>query len=114
MTAGPVNRSAFFGAVARQVGYTKANGSGCGSESWARWALVPVDASGRPALHWRDGKARHVGPRVSGKVCPQWLKRAEAFVRRVGPLRLHELADVAEWYRSNRVGEHPGDFEVPF
>ena len=97
------------------LGYTRDNGSGCGSGTWQRWGLVPVDATGRPVLYWRDGKPRHVGPRVSGVSAPAWLRRAAAFVGRVGPLRIHELSDVATWSRANarKTGEYPIDrFEM--
>ena len=98
-----------FRVKARQVGYTRDNGSGVGSGAWARWALVPVRPDGLPALLWRDGKARHVGPRVSGATCPQWLRRAEGFCASVGPLSLGQLEDVATWYRAHRVGQYPLD-----
>lgn len=115
MTAGyPLNTRAVFGARVYPVGTTRANGSGCGSETWQRWALVPTLADGRPALHWRDGKARHVGPRVSGKQAPAWLRRAAAYVGTVGPLSLLELAAIAEWYRTHRVGSPTADEVIPF
>lgn len=104
----PLNRASVFTARVYPVGYTRPNNSGCGSETWQRWALVPTDASGRPVLRWRDGKPRHVGARSSGKEAPQWLRRAAAYVARVGPLTLGELAFVADWYRENaRRGGEP-------
>ena len=106
MTA-PLNRASVFRAEARSLGYTRDNGSGCGSGTWQRWGLVPVDAHGLSVLRWRDGKARHVGPRVSGATMPQWLRRAAEFIKRAGPMRIHELSDVATWYQAHRVGEYP-------
>ena len=116
MTAGPYNVSSTFRAKVYPCGYTKANGSGCGSEVWQRWALVPIGSNGLPALRWRDGKPRHVGPRSSGKEAPQWLRRAEAYCGRVGPLTLGELAFVADWYRTNarRGGEPRLEDYCPF
>lgn len=115
MTA-PHNTASTFHARVYPCGYTRPNNSGCGSETWQRWALVPIGSNGLPALRWRDGKPRHVGPRSSGKEAPQWLRRAEAFCRRVGPLTLNELAAVAEWYRTNarRGGEFDLDSLIPF
>ena len=116
MTAGYVNSSARFSARVYPCGYTRDNGSGVGSGSWQRWALVPTLADGRPALRWRDGKARHVGPRSSGKEAPLWLRRAAAFVGRVGPLSLDEIAAVADFYRTNARRNIEFSFEdyVPF
>lgn len=94
-----------------QCGWTRDADNGHGSGVYPRWGLVPVDGKGAPVLHWRDGKVRHVGPRVSGVQPPLWLRRAAAFVASVGPLQLHELADVAEWHRVNarRRGGYPLD-----
>lgn len=98
-----------FAARVQQLGYTRDNGSGCGSGTWPRWGLVPTRPDGAPALLWRDGKPRHVGPRTSGRSAPLWLRRCEAFLGRIGPLPIHALADVATWYREHRVGEYPLD-----
>lgn len=117
MSAGyGMNACTLYSAKVYPVGYTVKNGCGCGSEVWQRWALVPTLADGRPALRWRDGKPRHVGPRVSGKVAPQWLNRAAAFVSRCGPLTLHELDGIADWYRTNarKGGEPDLDSFIPF
>lgn len=107
MTAAPTwqHTGARFTVKVGAVGYTRDNRSGCGSGTWQRWALVPTLPDGRPALHWRDGKARHVGPRVSGKAAPAWLHRAMAYCQRVGPMSLHELDAVATWFRANPRGE---------
>lgn len=88
----------------QQLGYTRPTDYG----RWARWGLVPVDESGRPALRWRNGDVRHVGPRVSGKEAPLWLRRAAAHVRRIGSAELVELAELAAWYQAHRIGEWPG------
>lgn len=92
-----------------QLGYTRDNGCGVGSGCFARWGLVPIGRDGLPLLRWRDGKPRHVGPRVSGKQAPMWLQRAEGFIASVGPLGLAELDDVAHWYQAHRVGSYPLD-----
>lgn len=112
MTA-PLHTSTRYTVKLLSLGYTRDNGSGCGSGTWQRWGLVPVHPDGRAVLHWRDGKPKHVGPRPSGVKAPLWLHRAAAFIGRVGPLRIHELADIATWYQEHRVGEYPIDrFEM--
>ena len=105
MTAGPYPTTVRYSVKLGAVGYTRSNGSGIGSETWQRWALVPTLPDGRPAHHWRDGKARHVGPRVSGKVAPLWLQRAAAYCRREGAMSLSELDAVACWFQAHRSGE---------
>lgn len=100
MTA-PYNVSSVFRAKVYPCGYTRPNNSGCGSETWQRWALVPIGSNGLPALRWRDGKPRHVGARSSGKEAPLWLRRAERFCAAAGPLTLGEMAYVADWFRDN-------------
>lgn len=113
MTA-PHNAASVFRAKVYPCGYTRPNNSGCGSEVWQRWALVPIGSNGLPALRWRDGKPRHVGPRSSGKEAPLWLRRAAAFCERCGPLTLNELDGIAEWFRAHRTGEPDLDQFLPF
>jgi hypothetical protein len=112
----PHNAASVFRAKVYPCGYTRPNNSGCGSEVWQRWALVPIGSNGLPALRWRDSKPRHVGPRSSGKEAPLWLRRAEAFCSRVGPLTLNELDGIAEWFRTNarKGGEPDLDSFLPF
>lgn len=115
MTAS-VNRSALFTARVIQVGYTRAIDNGHGSGTYARWGLVPCDArTGAVAFRWRNGQPRQLGRAVSGTVAPAWLTRAAAFVARTGPLTLHELGAIVDWYASHRSGEPDlTSFELPF
>lgn len=105
----PSNLSSRWLVKVMPIGHTRDNDSGCGSGTWQRWGLVPVDSRGLPVYRFRDGKPRPVHRPTSGAEAPMWLRRAAGFVASFGPMRLHELADVAEWYRGHRVGGYPID-----
>ena len=115
-TVGTASRSCLYSARVLQVGYTRPVDNGHGSGTYARWGLVPCDPRTKaPVFRWRDGKPRPVGRPVSGKVAPLWLTRAAAFCERCGPLTLHELGCIADWFAEHRTGEPDlASFETPF
>ena len=73
--------------------------------TYTRWALCPSLDSTTPAAHYRNGGPVNCAKPVSGgKQPPMWMIRAVAFVASAGPMTTTSLQEIAEWFRSHRVG----------
>lgn len=80
-------------------------------EEWrfARWAICESADGKNPARRYRNGGPVGLRRPVAGKSAPEWMNRACRYARAIGGVRREEAATVAEWYRTHRAGEYPGN-----
>ena len=75
-----------------------------GEWTYTRWALCHSLDGGEPAHRYRNGGPVAVSKPVAGKAPPMWMTRAVCYALSSGPMTRDELATVAEWFRTHRVG----------
>lgn len=80
--------------------------------TYTRWALCHSADGVEPAHRFRNGGPVNVTRPVAGKDAPLWMERAVAYVRSMGPMNRTDLAAVADWFRSHRVGTPIEDFAM--